>query len=152
MSAATRLRRGPLDQWLLLCPFSVRSESRAEAGSSRPPPPPLPPAPGRQRGSRRRVSGDSGVRVVRLRYSERSLSRRPTTPGSVSSQGYENNNNNMDGLSSDFTSASPFISPVDWHRGLPSGPSARGRAEITARCRVSCHYFSLSCVWLRYGG
>lgn len=46
-----------------------------------------------------------------LRWRSRSLSRRPAAPQPVSSQGYQNNNNNMDGLSSDFTSASPFIAP-----------------------------------------
>lgn len=46
---------------------------------------------------------------------------RPAAPRPVSSHGYhQNNNNNMDGLSSDFTSASPFIAParVSWSPNL----------------------------------
>lgn len=35
---------------------------------------------------------------------------KPHNPAArFSSQGYQNNNNNMDGLSSDFTSASPYM-------------------------------------------
>lgn len=100
-----------------------------------------------------RVSGVT-VRVVVVRggLGQRwhSTSRRPTAPQQpVSSQGYQNNNNNMDGLSSDFTSASPFIasSAVSWpriaqlcwkHTGIvrPMSAFTRCTARFPQRTRV----------------
>lgn len=74
--------------------------------------PPLSPPPCRYRASCLWVSaGHAAVGAVRPAVSLAVV----RSPQLVSSHSYQNNNNNMDGLSSDFTSASPFIAPVQLH-------------------------------------
>lgn len=85
---------------LVLSPFYFRERrSRAEAGSSQPPPPPPPPVPpSRQRGSCLRVSEEVAVERCGVGSGAAcAVSGERRAPQHVSSQGYQNNNNNMDG-------------------------------------------------------
>lgn len=95
-----------------------RSRAGAGAGSSHPPPQPSARllSPGQWGGGGGVGGVEGGVGPGRPAVTLTVVVSETDGSQPVSSQGYQNNNNNMDGLSSDFTSASPFIAraPVSW--------------------------------------